>query len=127
MLAAFSTPPSRCPRKKPLRIELHRVGPQWCTRSSDRTTHRGHILGSWLQRETAKTGAAHVEVGVIHSTRGELALTEIMVRDIRRSVECYRDLGFAVLRDGGDFVELTWEDHRLHLAEISARLARHAQ
>ena len=24
------------------------------------------------------------------------------------------------MRDGGDFVELTWEDHRLFLAEISA-------
>jgi uncharacterized glyoxalase superfamily protein PhnB len=29
-------------------------------------------------------------------------------------------LGFEVLRDGGDFVELTWEDHRLFLAEPSA-------
>ena len=29
-------------------------------------------------------------------------------------------LGFALLRDGGDFVELTWENHRLFLAEPSA-------
>jgi catechol 2,3-dioxygenase-like lactoylglutathione lyase family enzyme len=47
-------------------------------------------------------------------------VTEIVVRDIRRSVEFYSRLGFALLRDGGDFVELTWEDHRLFLAELSA-------
>ena len=47
-------------------------------------------------------------------------MTEIVVRDIRRSVEFYRRLGFELLRDGGDFVELTWEDHRLFLAELSA-------
>jgi hypothetical protein len=29
-------------------------------------------------------------------------------------------LGFELLRNGGDFVELTWEDHRLFLAELSA-------
>lgn len=50
----------------------------------------------------------------------EQLVTEIVVRDIRRSVEFYRLLGFELLRDGGDFVELTWEDHRLFLAEISA-------
>ena len=50
----------------------------------------------------------------------EQLVTEIVVRDIRRSTEFYRRLGFALLRDGGDFVELTWEDHRLFLAESSA-------
>jgi catechol 2,3-dioxygenase-like lactoylglutathione lyase family enzyme len=50
----------------------------------------------------------------------EQLVTEILVRDIRRSVDFYRQLGFALLRDGGDFVELTWEDHRLFLAELSA-------
>ena len=50
----------------------------------------------------------------------EQLVTEIVVRDIRRSAEFYRRLGFALLRDGGDFVELTWEDHRLFLAELSA-------
>jgi catechol 2,3-dioxygenase-like lactoylglutathione lyase family enzyme len=50
----------------------------------------------------------------------EQLVTEIVVRDIRRSVEFYRRLGFELFRDGGDFVELTWEDHRLFLAEISA-------
>ena len=47
-------------------------------------------------------------------------MTEIVVRDIGRSVEFYGSLGFQLLRDGGDFVELTWEDHRLFLAELSA-------
>ena len=50
----------------------------------------------------------------------EQLVTEIVVRDIRRSVDFYRRLGFELLRDGGDFVELLWEDHRLFLAELSA-------
>jgi catechol 2,3-dioxygenase-like lactoylglutathione lyase family enzyme len=50
----------------------------------------------------------------------EQLVTEIFVRDIRRSTKFYRRLGFELLRDGGDFVELTWEDHRLFLAELSA-------
>jgi len=50
----------------------------------------------------------------------EQLVTEIVVRDIRRSTSFYRQLGFSLLRDGGDFVELTWEDHRLFLAEASA-------
>lgn len=50
----------------------------------------------------------------------EQLVTEIVVRDIRRSVDFYRRLGFELLRDGGDFVELTWEDHQLYLAELSA-------
>jgi catechol 2,3-dioxygenase-like lactoylglutathione lyase family enzyme len=50
----------------------------------------------------------------------EQLVTEIVVRDIRRSTEFYCRLGFSLLRDGGDFVELTWEDHRLFLAEMSA-------
>jgi catechol 2,3-dioxygenase-like lactoylglutathione lyase family enzyme len=50
----------------------------------------------------------------------EQLVTEIVVRDIRCSTDFYRRLGFHLLRDGGDFVELTWEDHRLFLAELSA-------
>src|SRR4051812_1908096 len=50
----------------------------------------------------------------------EQLVTEIVVKDIKRSADFYRRLGFALLRDGGDFVELTWEDHRLFLAELSA-------
>lgn len=49
----------------------------------------------------------------------EQLVTEIVVRDIQRSTVFYRLLGFALLRDGGDFVELTWEDQRLFLAELS--------
>src|SRR5574341_835108 len=50
----------------------------------------------------------------------EQLVTEIVVRDIKRSIDFYTRLGFELLRDGGDFVELTWEDHRLFLAELSA-------
>jgi catechol 2,3-dioxygenase-like lactoylglutathione lyase family enzyme len=50
----------------------------------------------------------------------EQLVTEIVVRDIKRSTEFYRRLGFTLLRDADDFVELTWEDHRLFLAQISA-------
>ena len=50
----------------------------------------------------------------------EQLVTEIVVRDIKRSVDFYRRLGFSLLRDGSDFVELTWEGHRLFLAELSA-------
>jgi catechol 2,3-dioxygenase-like lactoylglutathione lyase family enzyme len=50
----------------------------------------------------------------------EQLVTEIVVRDIKRSVDFYRRLGFELLRDGGDFVELTWEMHRLFLAELTA-------
>jgi len=39
---------------------------------------------------------------------------------MRRAAGFYRALGFELLRDGGDFMELTWEDHRLFLAELSA-------
>jgi len=49
----------------------------------------------------------------------EQLVTEVVVRDIKRSTEFYRRLGFKLLRDGGDFVELTWENHRLFLAELS--------
>jgi catechol 2,3-dioxygenase-like lactoylglutathione lyase family enzyme len=50
----------------------------------------------------------------------EQLVTEIVVRDIQRSTKFYLELGFKVLRDAGDFVELTWEDHQLYIAELSA-------
>src|SRR4029078_1932949 len=50
----------------------------------------------------------------------EQLVTEIVVRDMKRSVAFYRRLGFELLRDGGDFVELTWENNPLFLAELSA-------
>jgi catechol 2,3-dioxygenase-like lactoylglutathione lyase family enzyme len=56
--------------------------------------------------------------GYVHPT--EQLVTEILVRDMKSSADFYRALGFELLRDGGDFMELTWEDHRLFLAELSA-------
>jgi catechol 2,3-dioxygenase-like lactoylglutathione lyase family enzyme len=50
----------------------------------------------------------------------EQLVTEIVVRDIKRSTKFYCELGFKVFRDAGDFVELTWEDHQLYIAELSA-------
>lgn len=50
----------------------------------------------------------------------EQLVTEILVRDVRRSVEFYRQLGFELLRDDGGFVALTWEGHRLFLDENSS-------
>ncbi len=50
----------------------------------------------------------------------EQLVTVIVVRNIQRSTRFYRQLGFKVLRDAGDFVELTWEDHQLYIAELSA-------
>lgn len=47
----------------------------------------------------------------------EQLVTEIFVRDIKRSTAFYRRLGFEVARDDGDFVELTWEGHLLFLDE----------
>jgi catechol 2,3-dioxygenase-like lactoylglutathione lyase family enzyme len=50
----------------------------------------------------------------------EQLVAEIVVRDIQRSTRFYRQLGFRVLRDASDFVELTWEDHQLYITELSA-------
>ena len=50
----------------------------------------------------------------------EQLVTEVVVKDMGPSVAFYRRLGFELLRDRGDFVELTWEHHRLFLAELSA-------
>jgi len=47
----------------------------------------------------------------------EQLVIEIFVRDIGRATDFYRHLGFALLADRGDFVELTWESHRLFLDE----------
>jgi catechol 2,3-dioxygenase-like lactoylglutathione lyase family enzyme len=50
----------------------------------------------------------------------EQLVTEIVVKDIKRSTKFYCELGFRLLRDTDNFVELTWEDHQLYLAELSA-------
>lgn len=72
--------------------------------------------------------AAEVEILRVEVTRAkgryvdptEQLVTEIVVHEMERSVDFYRSLGFELLRYAGDFVELTWEDHRLYLADISA-------
>lgn len=53
-------------------------------------------------------------------TSTEQLLTEIVTKDLQRSTKFYRELGFTVLRDAGDFVESTWEDHQLYSAQLSA-------
>jgi catechol 2,3-dioxygenase-like lactoylglutathione lyase family enzyme len=50
----------------------------------------------------------------------EQLVTEILVTDISASINFYLQLGFMLLRAADDFAELTWEDHRLFLAELSA-------
>ena len=45
----------------------------------------------------------------------EQLVTAMFVRDIRRSVEFYRRLGFDLVRDDGGFVELAWEGTLLFL------------
>ena len=47
----------------------------------------------------------------------EQLVTEIFVRDIAKSTAFYRRLGFELVRDDGDFVELAWEGHGLFLDE----------
>jgi ribosomal protein S18 acetylase RimI-like enzyme len=50
----------------------------------------------------------------------EQLVAEILVADIGRSATFYRDLGFELLRDGGDFQELAWEGHLLFLVTRAA-------
>jgi len=49
----------------------------------------------------------------------EQLVAEIFVRDIERSIEFYRQLGFELLRKEGGFAELAWEGHRLFLDQRS--------
>ena len=44
-------------------------------------------------------------------------VTEIFVRDIKRSTEFYLRFGFELVSDRGGFVVLAWEGHRLFLDE----------
>ena len=50
----------------------------------------------------------------------EQLVTELVVADVRRSATFYRDLGFQQLRDDGNFLELSWEGHRLFLLAAPA-------
>jgi catechol 2,3-dioxygenase-like lactoylglutathione lyase family enzyme len=55
-----------------------------------------------------------------HVDPTEQLVTEIVVKDISRSVDFYQGLGFEVSREAGDFAELTWEGHLIFLAAPSA-------
>lgn len=48
----------------------------------------------------------------------EQLVVELYVRNLRESYEFYRELGFEVLRDAGNFIELQWEDSLLYLEEV---------
>jgi catechol 2,3-dioxygenase-like lactoylglutathione lyase family enzyme len=52
----------------------------------------------------------------VHS--GEQLVVELYVRNLRESCEFYRGLGFQVVREEGNFVELQWEDSLLFLDEV---------
>jgi catechol 2,3-dioxygenase-like lactoylglutathione lyase family enzyme len=52
----------------------------------------------------------------VHS--GEQLVVELYVRNLRESYEFYRELGFQIVRDAGNFVELQWEDSLLFLEEV---------
>src|SRR5262245_2444072 len=47
----------------------------------------------------------------------EQLVVELLVRDLRRSIEFYRALGFDVLRHEPTFAVLAWEGHRLFLEQ----------
>jgi catechol 2,3-dioxygenase-like lactoylglutathione lyase family enzyme len=50
---------------------------------------------------------------------GEQLVVELYVRNIKASCEFYRQFGFEVARDAGDFMELKWENTLLFLEEIA--------
>jgi catechol 2,3-dioxygenase-like lactoylglutathione lyase family enzyme len=50
---------------------------------------------------------------------GEQLVVECYVRNLRASSEFYRALGFEVVRDTGNFVELQCEDSLLFLEEVA--------
>ena len=49
---------------------------------------------------------------------GEQLVVEFYVQNLRELYEFYRELGFVVVRDDGNFVELQWEDSLLFLEEV---------
>jgi catechol 2,3-dioxygenase-like lactoylglutathione lyase family enzyme len=50
---------------------------------------------------------------------GEQLVVELYVRNIKESSAFYRQFGFKVARDAGDFMELQWENTLLFLEEIT--------
>ena len=51
---------------------------------------------------------------------GEQLVDELYVRDIKKSCEFYRRLGFELIRDDGNFLVLRWEDAYFFLEEVKA-------
>ena len=50
----------------------------------------------------------------------EQLVSEIVVRDLRRSLAFYLQLGFDLVRDDGDFAIVAWEGHHLFLCELAS-------
>lgn len=46
-------------------------------------------------------------------------VVEVLVRDMQRAKDFYTRLGFELVDDRGDFVELAWEDHLFFLDEVT--------
>ena len=47
----------------------------------------------------------------------EQLVVEVFVRDMHRSKAFYLDVGFELIEDRGEFVDLAWEGHHLYLDE----------
>ena len=45
-------------------------------------------------------------------------VVEIFARDLKRSIEFYRRLGFELIREQAGFAELAWEGHLLFIEEL---------
>ncbi|MBU6349115.1 MAG: VOC family protein [Chloroflexi bacterium] len=50
----------------------------------------------------------------------EQLVSEIVCRDVQRSAAFYRQLGFEMVRDDGDFAIVAWEGHQLFLGELAS-------
>lgn len=50
---------------------------------------------------------------------GEQLIVELYVRNSQESCAFYRQFGFEVARDAGNFIELKWENTRLFLEEVA--------
>jgi len=44
-------------------------------------------------------------------------VVEVFVRDMQRSMAFYLELGFELVEDRGEFVDLAWDGHHLYLDE----------
>ena len=75
------------------------------------------LPGEESEKADADTKGAKHSMPYVDAT--EQLVTEIFVRDIKRSIAFYRQLGFELLREEGGFAELAWEGHRLFLDQRS--------